>query len=372
MPSTPKHTLRGCLVLVLTASSARAQLQPEPGMRPNEVRIETVPETDESIVRELVELLDDDDWLQRDLATIELGELDPGITLEMIEALIERPGLSPEQLARLRLAALRRYAMRPKGALGVSFGTIRVGAIEIQPIPEDDDFPATKVLKDGDQIAMVADRIIDGSFSLRIEILSREPGDILPVTVLRGQRVLHLDLELGSFDDLSGAVRMDSDLLNSALALRWERARRGQSKAGSVGEAIELEDWERAAFPPGSTPDAREPDLHAPRGWVSGEGVRVETGNSGWSPSTIDVWSNPTALRDAATQRGMVLAGDRIQPMIALRLLIEREREQIIAELESIEGEERTLLIRRLDVLTSRLDALTEAIAQTRPTSVEP
>ncbi|HCT45054.1 MAG TPA: hypothetical protein DF699_07570, partial [Phycisphaerales bacterium] len=78
------------------------------------------------------------------------------------------------------------------GALGVSFGTIRVGSIEIQPIPDNPEFPATMLLQDKDQIAMVGERVIDGSFSLRVEILSREPGETLPVTVVRGERVLHL------------------------------------------------------------------------------------------------------------------------------------------------------------------------------------
>ncbi|CAN0600112.1 unnamed protein product, partial [Laminaria digitata] len=164
-----------------------------------------------------------EDWLTRDLATIELGELDPGITLEMLEGYLSLSTLSQEQRSRLELACLRRFALRPKGALGVSFGTIRIGAIEVQPIPESDEFPATKLLRSGDQVAIVGDRVIDGSQSLRIEILSRDPGQTLPVTILRNEQVLHLDLPLGSFGALTGAVRMDPELLYNALSLRWWR-----------------------------------------------------------------------------------------------------------------------------------------------------
>jgi len=365
MGSHRKTTL---FALTLLLCAGRAQAQPEP----DRVPVAQAPHTDEQTVRKLVEQLNDDDWLQRDLATIELGELDPGITLEMLERQLGDSNLSAEQRARLQLAALRRYAERPKGALGVSFGTIRVGAIEVQPIPANPDFPATKVLMPGDQIAMVADRVIDGSFSLRTEILSREPGEALPVTVLRGEQVLHLNLILGSFDDLTGAVRMDNDLLRNALELRWTRLGRSQPQEKSIGEDLNLEAWTDAAFPSDRAPDPRKPNLHAPRGWIVGEGVRIETNSSGWSAAAIDIWTSADNLRESAQQRGMVLAGDRIQPMVALRLLLERERSQLKQRIEQTQGEQREALIAQLNALTARLDTISDRIERTRPTTSQP
>lgn len=334
--------------------------------------IEQPAPTDEQTVAALVQQLNDDDWLQRDLATIELGELDPGITLEMLERQLGDQQLSPEQRARLQIAALRRFAERPKGALGVSFGTIRVGAIEVQPIPDNPDFPASRVLVLGDQIAMVGDRVIDGSFSLRTEILSRDPGDSLPVTIIRGEQVLHLNLELGSFEDLTGAVRMDSELLRNALELRWARLDRATNKQKSIGEDLDLDAWAQAAFPSDRTPDPREPNLHAPRGWIVGEGVRIETNNSGWSATAIDIWTSSDQLRNAVDQRDRMLAADRIQPMIALRLLLERERRQVMQELDRTQDEQRETLVEQLDIITARLDAITDRIDRSRPTSSSP
>ncbi len=367
-PMLPIHPALLCtLVLIAIAPLARAQPEADQGL----VQTQTAAQTDEQTVRSLVEQLDDDDWLQRDLATIELGELDPGISLEMIERQLGDQGLSPEQRTRLQIAALRRFASRPKGALGVSFGTIRVGAIEVDPI-DNENFPASKVLKPGDQIAMVADRVIDGSFSLQVEILSRNPGDTLPATVLRGDRVLHLDLVLGSFGDLTGAVRMDSNLLRNALAARWARMGRSIDATKSAGESLDLDNWSQAAFPEGQRPDPREPSLQAPRGWISNDNVRIETGNSGWSSAAFDVWSNPKDIRDAAQQRGLILAGEQIQPLVALRLLLERERDQIRQDLSDTQGEQRDALQSQLGTLAARIDAVSQRIERTRPDVIDP
>lgn len=363
----PNHKAMLCsLTLLMPAAFVHAQLEPD------RIQIEQAPPADEQDVRDLIAQLDDEDWLQRDLATIQLGELNPGITLEIIERQLGDQHLNAEQRARLQLAALRRYASRSKGALGVSFGTIRVGAIEVQPIPENDDFPASKVLKAGDQIAMVGDRVIDGSFSLRTEILSRDPGDSLPVTILRGERVLHLNLILGSFDDLTGAVRMDTELLRNALATRWERLGRTHHQEKTIGDDLNIDAWTDAAFPSDRAPDPREPSLHAPRGWVSGEGQRVETNSSGWSTTAIDIWTSRIDLHEQSVQRGMILAGDTIQPMVALRLLLEREREQLKQELPRMQGEQREAMIEHLNALTARLDAITDRIVRTRPPITDP
>ncbi|MFG0298037.1 MAG: hypothetical protein ACF8K1_00330 [Phycisphaerales bacterium JB047] len=359
-----RNTMLIALLIGLAVLTTHAQIvgNPEP-----EGQSQTPP-TEPEIVDDWVEQLDNEDWLMRDLATLELGELDPGISLEMLERYLHRTDLSVEQRARLRLACLRRFALRPKGALGVSFGTIRIGAIQVQPIPASPDFPASMLLKDKDQIAMVGDRVIDGSFSLRVEILSREPGEILPVTVVRDERVLHLDLPLGSFDDLTGAVRMDSELLNNALSLRWKRLGIVSQPQGSIGEGLNLDDWRNAAFPKDATPDAREPDLHAPRGWVIGPDLPTTTNSNGWSRASIDVWADPGILRSDAAKREQLLAAERVQPLIALRLLLEQEREQVKEGLEAAEqADERDALISQLNGLTRRLDTITREIELTRP-----
>lgn len=357
-------TIPVCAALML-AAGAQAQIGGGPIDAP-------VPETTPEVIEEWVEQLGNPDWLMRDLATLELAELDPGISLETLEGYMRHEDLSHEQRARLRLACLRRFALRPKGALGVSFGTIRVGAIEVQPIPPSEEFPATMMLKENDQIAMVGDRVIDGSFSLRIEILSRDPGSILPVTLIRNERVMRLDLPLGSFSDLTGAVRMDSQLLSSALDRRWARLGIETGPDGSIGDEISTDDWQRAAFPEDATPDPREPELIAPRGYVLGPGMNTTPGSGRWGQAIIDVWSDPDALNRDLVQRASLLAGERAQPMIALRMLLERERDQLRQDLEQAEEAQQPMLQDQLAQVSMQLDAITQKIEAARPAENAP
>lgn len=352
-----------CLLAIATLSPAiQAQLAPNPDILVDQ----PVPETEHEVIDDWIEQLGNPDWLMRDLATLELAELDPGISLETLEGYIRHEDLSHEQRARLRLACLRRFAMRPKGALGVSFGTIRVGAIEVQPIPPDEDFPATLMLKENDQIAMVGERVIDGSFSLRVEILSRDPGTILPVTLIRNERVMRMDLPLGSFSDLTGAVRMDSQLLVSALHRRWDRLGIETHSGDTVGDEISTEEWAAVAFPQGVQPDAREPELIAPRGFVLGPGMNSTPDSGRWGQTIIDVWADPDALIRDLDQRESLLSGERIQPMIALRMLLEREREQLRTDIEQASDTHRPEMIRQLNLLTMQLDTITQRIEEMR------
>ena len=349
-------------MILLSASAGLAYAQDQN----NDLDIEVTPVTEPEVVDEWVEQLGVDDWLMRDLATLELGELDPGISLETLEGYLRHEDLSYEQRARLRLACLRRFALRPKGALGVAFGTIRVGAIEVEPIPPDERFPASALLRAGDQVAMVDDRIIDGSFSLRVEILSRDPGQMLPVTIIRNDEVMRLDLPLGSYDNLNSAVRLDSSLLSNSLHRRWDRLGISTEIQHSVGDTISINDWQDAAFPEGSAIDAREPDLSAPRGFTRGPGVPVHPDGIAWDRAMIDVWSDPGVLRESAEQRAALLMSERIQPMVALRLIVERERTSLLKAFESAQGDEADRIKARLNELTQQLDTITQQLEDAR------
>lgn len=373
------RTISTALIALTASSSAWAQLAPRPeaiARQPDEQPKPHEPTSPEAI-SEWINHLDADDWLTRDLATIELAELEPGISLEQLEIHITRPDLSDEQRARLHLACLRRFALRTKGALGVSFGTIRVGAIEVQPIPENPNFPASMILKENDRVAMVDNHVIDGSFILRAEILSRNPGDILPATIIRNDQVMHVELPLGSYEDLTGAARMDPQLLTTALRLRWERMRLIEPQTKSVGDAITIEDWSAAAFPQDTEPNAKKDTYRSPRGWLIGPDLPIDTRSTAWGRASIDVWSNPQALLDATTKRAELINAEQIQPLIALRLLIERERTQIQSKLKELQPpnqdrEAHEELIIQLNVLTDRLDIITQEIEAARKTAPQP
>jgi hypothetical protein len=367
----PHSLLTTSLLISLTIASPHAHSQVAP--EPQALEIITVPETDPEVVEEWVEQLGNPDWLMRDLATLELGELDPGISLETLEGYLWHEDLSHEQRARLRLACLRRFAARPKGALGVSFGTVRVGSIEVNPINPNPAFPASNILKRGDQIAMVGDRVIASTVELRAEIISRDPDATFPITVLRENQVLHIDVQLGELSQLTGAARADPRLLIDALTLRWERLGINSGISQSVGDGLTADDWKAAAFPDNTAPDAREPEMISPRGFVLGPGVNTTPDGIRWSSSMIDVWADVGVFDQQVSQRTILIESEQAQPMIALRILLEREREQLKAELDSAPNEDsRIEIIDQLDTLTDRLDQLTSKLEPLTPQSESP
>lgn len=349
----PIHILSGALLFAAHPSIAMAQIAPQP----ENIVIETTPETSAEEIEDWIEQLGSDDWLMRDLATLELAELDPGVTLETLEGHIIRNDLTPEQRARLWLACLRRFEMRPKGALGVQFGQVQVGAIEVIPIPDNPEFPASMILREGDRIVMVGERVLENTEDFRAEILSRDPGGTLPVTLVRGDRILRFTLELGAYSSLTGGARMDSDILLESIARRWARIGIRPEQPGTVGTDIEIDDWARAAFPDGIVPDPREPELVAPRGFVLGPGMRTTPDGSAWGRSIFNIWTDPADMTHDVEQRGSLMIGQRLQPLVALSNLLNREREQIESEIASAPNDEaQAALQERLREIDAKLE----------------
>ncbi|MEX0876516.1 MAG: PDZ domain-containing protein [Phycisphaerales bacterium] len=308
-------------------------------------------------VRELVELLGSDSWLERDLAMIELGGLHPRITLEDLEGFLPDPDLSAEQLARLVQAARDRYMTHPKGALGVSFGTIRIGSIEVMPIQDDERFPASAMLRGGDQIAMVGDTVIDGSLSLRAQILSREPGDTLPVLVIRLGELIEMDLPLGSYDELTGAARMDPELMRMALMLRWQRLGIEVPRPESIGTDIGVDSWARAAFPEGAQPDPRDPDRRTRTALVISPEMPVSTGY-GYRPTVMTPWASEQDLHTRTGAERTEINEGLARPLIAKLDLLGRYRDQIATAMAGAEGAD-------ADELASKAAEIEEQITRT-------
>jgi len=213
--------------------------------------------TDEkrSQVRDLIDQLGSESWVDRDHASDELSLNNPDITLDDLEFFLNDMTLSIEQRTRLEHACMFRFLAYPKGGLGVSFGSTRIGAIEIQPIGQDPRFPASAMLNPGDAIAMVGSDLIESQSELRAHILSRSPGETLPVTLIRANKMIKLDLPLGSLTDLSGAARYEPNLASRALELRWERKGISRQKTDRAATLIEANDWQSAAFPADQQPD---------------------------------------------------------------------------------------------------------------------
>ncbi|MFK7884188.1 MAG: PDZ domain-containing protein [Phycisphaerales bacterium] len=193
----------------------------------------------------LLEQLDSDVWIERERAMASIGASE-SIPMDSIEAALLGDRLSAEQRMRLERAAVNRFRFEPLGGLGVSFGQASEGAVQIGSVVEG--FPAAKILEAGDLITAVGDRVIGGQDHLRAEILSRRPGESLPVLVRRGRIVLELNLPLGEYANLTGAASLDDATVAAALRLRRSRAGVPETEPDRIGTGIDTRTWLDAAF----------------------------------------------------------------------------------------------------------------------------
>jgi len=240
--------------------------------------------------RALIDQLDSESWQERDLALVDLIDSDQLITLSDLESQIGNPNLSSEQRARLNLACLTRFASHPKGGLGVSFGDPRPNGVEVVPIANDPRFPASAMLVPGDAIIQVGDASVTTATNLRAHILSREPGDLLPVTILRGVHTLEMQLPLGAFTQLAGAARLDPIVAQRALELRWDRLGIAYIKTSTNGSSINEDQWIAAAFPEDTTPDPRRGSNRLVPAMVAGAQQLVRSGQGRFRRTNL--WSS--------------------------------------------------------------------------------
>jgi hypothetical protein len=309
-------------------------------------------------VRMLVDQLGDDSWLERDLATLELANFAEDISLDELEHSLADMTLTLEQRSRLELACTLRFLGHPKGGLGVAFGAIRVGAIEVQPIQNDPRFPASAMLNMGDEIAMVDGVMMNDSTDLRVQILSREPGQTLPVTVIRNSQLIQMELPLGSFGELAGAARLDPVVLRRTLEQRWKR--KGISVEGPdvIGSAIDQDSWIHAAFPAGATPDVQTPSRRFSTTMIADAHRLIESGMpratrrfKPWvSPEFIHQRGRDLRLKMAVQNRGQINA--RVE-------LYTQEAKQLNLDLISDEkGSESQLIQHKIDLIRAELESL--------------
>lgn len=203
----------------------------------------------------LIEQLASEHWLDRDLATREISISSEEFPLSTLEHALSNPDLTLEQAHRLRSICIDRFANSPKGGLGVSFGEVVVGAIEVIPVKANDDFPASKILNPGDRIAMVGSSVLTSSGDLRLQILSRTPNELLPALILRAGQYIERDLPLGAYDQLTGAAMLDPPTAQAALALRWNRLGLTTSHRETIGNRLDAQLWLQTAMAQASPPD---------------------------------------------------------------------------------------------------------------------
>tara|TARA_R110002096_G_scaffold173781_2_gene348138 strand:- start:333793 stop:334875 length:1083 start_codon:yes stop_codon:yes gene_type:complete len=241
----------------------------------------------------LIGRLNDPSWATRQEATRMLGDPNEGYELGMLAETLERDDLSPETRGRLWSAARSLFEQSPKAGLGVGFGAVRDGGIEIRSVVEDvDSFPAAAMLMPGDLIVGAEGLGLTSSEDLRAVILSHEPGELLNLLVERGGQVLDLDLPLGSFGSLRGAAPMSPMIADRAIQLRWSRRGITIPEPPTAGGGISADDWVSAGYPepPGpfrATNARRTPSVVQP-----GSAREVHVGVGVLTRGRIEPWSN--------------------------------------------------------------------------------
>lgn len=196
---------------------------------------------DESAVQDAIARLDSDSLADRESAELALATM-PGLRLASLERMARELVLSPEQVLRLRQVGRRLFDGRGLAGMGVQFAGFGPDGVQIQDTIEG--FEAAIKLRPLDIIQTVQGKRVSTQDDLRWEILSREPGEVLRLGVLRDGQSLTIDVALGLFEDLPNAQRPTSTDLARAFAERWER------NVGDplldrepIGIGISVEDW---------------------------------------------------------------------------------------------------------------------------------
>ncbi|MCA9303224.1 MAG: PDZ domain-containing protein [Phycisphaerales bacterium] len=275
-------------------------------------------------------------WSARWRLDLRLAGDDAEVTLHDLELVAGSMALTPELRELLDVASLTRFRRdTPKGALGVSFGATRPGHVEIQTIVGDGGFPASDMLKPGDVIVEVAGQPIEGSEHLRAEILSRLPGDELPVIIEREGLTIARSLPLGSYRDLTGAAMIETDVLRRALEIRRARLGIEFPQPDTIGAAIDAASWIDAAFPDGPASRTGPMNDSLNNGVLSSGKSRSVFAGYPLYPRRGEVWSSEGIAQQAVLDAQRTAISAEISEGFA-------KRARLVARIESVRkiGEE--------------------------------
>lgn len=253
--STHNWTNRTGAIILLISSIGLAQ----DGDRQNGDNAAT-PQTESRSLRadrvtRLIDSLNHESWMVREQSTRMLGNPNEGFELDMLAEVLEQPDLPGETRLRLQSAARELFTQTTKAGLGVGFGAMRNGGVEIGTVVDDIvGFPAAAMLIPGDLIIGADGAALTTSEDLRATILSHAPGERMSLLIQRADQVLDLDVPLGSYSSLRGAAPINQWVADQAIQIRWERKGFIMPSSIQMGESITAEDWVQAGYPDGQQP----------------------------------------------------------------------------------------------------------------------
>ncbi len=283
------------------------------------------------------------DFAQREAAQSRLATRHD-LTLVDVQARLADPNLNAEARTRLLTVAKEIFMRSPRAAIGVRFGGGFGAPAGSRPNTVQDviaGFPALGVLQPGDAIVSIDGVAVGQDFgmgtgmssSVRPQIVSRDPGDVVEMQVWRNGELLDLRVPLGKFADLRGGP---NSLSPEDYEQAW-RVRRGALQAMARGGS--------AQQPPAGFEQIRESmsmindGLAAARsmGWRSGQamnrgdllaGGQPGAGNAGLRSG---VQEQRQALTWSDNGQGQRLAGGRVAIQIGPggQMLLDPRAQQI-------------------------------------------
>jgi len=162
---------------------------------------------------------------------------DQAITLPMLErALLERGSqMSMDTRLRITSAARGRFAQTPRAAMGIQFWqnpNMPDRVVIERTIPN---FDAVNKIEDGDMVLEAGGiKVVGPNAQMRFQsvIVSRDPGDVIPVLLRRGEQKLEVSVKLGRRDELGNNTFITPDIIDRAWRVR------SASYISPPGEAI--------------------------------------------------------------------------------------------------------------------------------------
>lgn len=310
-------------------------------------------------IAELIARLDSPVFAARSRAMVDLLQRED-LTLDAAEWLLTAPDLSAEQRLRLERVALEIFARGPRGAVGIRFPPEADGPVRIQDVLAG--FPASVVLRAGDQILEADGMAMTRQAIFRAAILSHAPGEVMPMTLLRDGARLEVEVQLSSFAALTGAAPPRPGDLLAAWTLRRARDR------------VEPLD---APIVPRPAPVIGADALHEPgsRAWESAfatgdapAGLRV----GGQARESIDRSLTQLAAADASRALTLEDLQDNGEADLAVQIVSLRERRQrMLEDIDRIgalidgpnlDARGRAMMRRRLEEERQMLQVLEEQI----------
>lgn len=194
---------------------------------------------------QIIQDLGSDDIVLRTNAQARLVESET-FKLHDVEGVLKEGKIGPEQRLRLMAVASKRFRIEPRAALGVqsAMGDAGQRGVVLDKIMPG--FPSSETLRPGDRVLVVDGQAITDISLMRPVVIAHDPGDEVPVSVLREGATLNLKVKLGRFTDLGprgGAGSMTTELLDEA----WEFRSATYSRMDPNGEPEPIESGLAAA-----------------------------------------------------------------------------------------------------------------------------